>query len=429
MGPAVGMGRAASGAALGAVLLTAAAMAHAQGQDPAQGEKDTAVSATLRLDYFSSSPDLDRGNDVLGAHVELKLSHRLSSSHRLELEARLSREQSNRDGRNRVQLLNGYWLARNGPLDLRVGQQKIRWGKADGINPTDFFTPIDYTVLLPLEADRYLSVPAVRADVQVNDANTVSFVVEPDFTPSRLPWPRLSRVLVAAERPSGWDRPQLGMRLMHTAEALDWSVSAFRGFSTLPVLTFAGLTPTRAPRYLRYYPASEGLGADVARTYGQWGFRAELAYSRYDIPRGRQGVASNYFLVAGFDRAIADWNLNVQALVRYTPRFLRTNTAVTEDQLFSAAQNAIVYNQQYRIAQGMTVRIGTNRLHDTLQGELRVVYMFEPANYLLRPLVTYALSDSSKLIVGGEYYSGPPLSYFGALEANRTVFVEFQQSF
>jgi hypothetical protein len=387
------------------------------------------LSGSLRLDYFSSSRDLDERDDVWGATAELKLQQSLADAQQLELEARLSREDFTRDGRNRVQWISAYWFARGERVDWRIGQQKVRWGKADGINPTDFFTPIDYAVLLPLEADRYLSVPAVRADVQIDDASSLSLVAEPDFTPSVLPWPRPSPVVLVDDEPSGRHPPQAGARWLHTGENLDWSISVFNGFSTLPVLSFLDVAPDGRPRYRRHYPAIDGIGMDVARNFGQWGFRAELAYTNVDDGSVAQTVASNYFLVAGVDRGFGDWSLNVQGLWRHTPDFEQTLAAANAAEQFAATQNAIVYNQQARTMRGMSARIAANWLHETLQTELLTIGFFDPDNYLLRPLVTYAWSDTRKLRIGGEYYSGPEASFFGPLRRNRTGFIEFQQFF
>ena len=396
---------------------------------PALSDDATVISGSLRLDYFSSSRELDDVRNVLGASTEIKLLHSFSDNERVNLEARLSREDLTRESRDHSRLINAYWHARSERTDLRIGQQKVRWGKADGVNPTDFFTPIDYTVLLPLESDRYLSVPAVRFDVQIGEATSLSLVTEPDFTPSRLPRPKTAPVPVIEERPSGLRQPQTGARLSHTGENLDWSLSAFHGFSTLPVLSFIGTAADGAPQYLRYYPASDGLGADIARNFDKWGFRAELAYTRLHAENGRQPVASNYFLASGVDRSIDDWNFNVQLLLRYTPDYRATNAAADPQQQFAATQNAIVYNQQKRLTTGMTARVTANWLHEKLQTEVLAIRYFDPTNYFIRPLITYALSDKRKILLGGEYYGGDDLSFFGSLKRNRTVFVEFQQFF
>jgi hypothetical protein len=393
-----------------------------------QDGSSTSVSASLRLDYFSSSRELDDVSNVLGASLDVDLTHRFGDNQRLEVEGRLSREDLLRDDRQYFRLINGFWLARWERVDLRIGQQKIRWGKADGINPTDFFTPIDYTVLLPLEEDRYLSVPAVRTDVQVGKTSTVSLVVSPNFTPTRLPWPSYAPVTVVEDEPSGWRRPQVGLRLLQVLENLDWSLSAFRGFSTVPVLSFVDIGPQGEPRYQRYYPQSTGFGMDVAHNLGHWGFRAELAYSELRGD-GRQPVASNYFLVTGVDRSIDNWNINVQALLRHTPHYESTNAFANPLQELAATENAIVYNQQQRVVPGLTMRVGTSWLHETLQAEFLTIAYFRPANFVARPLLTYALSDVRKIRAGAEYYSGPDRSYFGLLKRNRTAFVEFQQYF
>ena len=409
-----------------ALLCFAALSCDARAQDADEGR--TSVSGSLRLDYFSSSRELDDVSDVLGASIDVELKHRISDQQSLEAEARFSSEDLRRDGRDDFRLISAFWQARSERVDLRVGQQKIRWGKADGINPTDFFTPIDFTVLMPLEEDRYLSIPAVRADVQLGDASTLSLVVSPDFTPTQLPWPKHASVAVVDDEPSGWRRPQYGVRYLQTLAKVDWSVSAFRGFSTVPVLSFVDVSPQGLPRYQRYYPQSTGFGMDVARNLGRWGFRAELAYTKLQNDE-RQSVASNYFLVAGVDRSIGTWNINVQGLLRYTPQYQSTHAFANPLQQVAAVQNAIVYNQQERVMPGMTLRIGASWLHETLQAELLTVAYFEPTNYTVRPLLTYALSDDRKIRVGAEYYSGPQASYFGLLERNRTAFVEFQQFF
>jgi len=402
----------------------AAASAQAQDAD------DTTFSGSARLSYFSSSRDLDDISNIAVASAEVELRHALSKSQRFELETRVIAEDLTRDGHTRALWTSAYWSFSSPHVDIRIGQQKIRWGKADGINPTDFFTPVDYTILLPLEEDHYLSVPAVRADVHVSDTDSLSAVFEPDFTPSVVPWPKPSPVTVTDDEPSGREHPQLGLRWLHTGEQLDWSVSAFHGFALLPLLSVAGVAADGSSAYVRHYAAVDGIGADVARNFGKLGFRAELAYTR---PRedgdgqGRQTIQSSYSLVAGVDRSFDEWNINVQALLRHTPDYEKTISFSSPEEQWAAIQNAIIHGQQERTMYGMTARVSADWLHDTLQTELLVVTNFSPDNSLIRPLVTYALSDQIKIRLGAEYYSGPDLSYFGSLERNRTVFLEFQQ--
>ena len=48
---------------------------------------------------------------------------------------------------------------------------------------------------------------------------------------------------------------------------------------------------------------------------------------------------------------------------------------------------------------------------------------------MVRPLVTWSVTDRTRLTVGGELYAGPPDSFFGQLEQNRTVVAEYRYFF
>ncbi|QSX77643.1 DUF1302 family protein [Agrilutibacter solisilvae] len=383
------------------------------------------LSGSLRLSYFSSSRDLDdvRGVQALTGEIEWKQD--IGPAHRLEVKGRSTLFGHGSLARTRTHWSSALWHARFEHADLRLGQQKIRWGKADGINPTDFFTPVDYTTVLPLEDDRYLSVPAARLDLHLSDVDSLSMVVGDGFTPSRIPWPRPSPVTVRDDEP---DAGQLGARWTHTGERQDWSLSAFRGHSTLPLLHAQepGSPGETDPDFVRHYARVQGFGVDLARSVGAFGFRAELAYV---VPRGynaRQSIRSNWHLVAGVDRSFPAWNFNVQAVVRHTPDFEPIDGNLPDAVRFAALQNGLIHGQQARWVHGMTARVAADWRNDTLQTELLAVAQFSPDNYLLRPLVTYAWSDRVKLRAGAEYYRGPADTYFGALERNRTAFVEWQ---
>ncbi len=393
--------------------------------DAAQAEEGNGpqIGGSLRLSYFSSSRDLNQlgGIPVLTGEIEIEQS--IADDQRIEFKIRATEEGLFRDSDTQVKVDNAYWSLRTEHVALRFGLQRVRWGMADGINPTDFFTPSDHTALLPLEDDRYLSVPALRADVHVRDNDSISLIAEPGFTATRLPWPKPSPVMVRDDEPSGW---QLGARWLHTGERIDWSASIFQGYSTLPLLHFDEFASTTTPIFVRHYTAIRAIGADVARNFGQYGFRAELAYTRPYASEGRQSVMAGYFLVAGFDRKFHRWNFNVQTTVRYTPGLGTAAADTSPPRQWAAMQNSIVSGQQKRLAYGMTARMVAGWFNDTLQTEFLAVANFSPGNYLLRPLLTYSLSDSAKLRLGAEHYAGVDESYFGALKRNSTAFFEMQ---
>jgi hypothetical protein len=390
------------------------------------------MSALLRTSYFSSSRTVDDRVGFVGVTGQFKLNFDLDDDQRFDFHARYGEYGIGRGHDNGQagtgQLLEALWFRRAGRVDLRLGEQRISWGRADGINPTDFFTPYDYTTYLPLEEDQRLPVPAARIDIETSEGRVLSLVGEPGFSPSKFPEPSNNPVQIRTDTGAeSWRHGQGGMRYSSSGENFDWSLSAFRGYDKSPVLSLQGAN-ANGPVFVQYYQQIWGLGADVAHNFGQFGTRAELAYVRPDAQPGRLGVSPYLFLVSGIDRSIDDWNFNVQAVIRHTFEFRDPNSVSDPASRIAAIQNAIIFGQDLSTEYGMTARIGATWLHQTLQGELLGFINIEPHSLFLRPLVTYAIDDRSKILFGGEYYGGGADTFFGEVKKNRTVFVEYRRS-
>jgi hypothetical protein len=385
------------------------------------------ASTWMRLDGFSSTRMLDDTVGTGSISFGIKDSYDLGSSDRLKLDGGVLVEP--RGDHGDVRVAEALWQHSGSWLDWRIGQQRINWGKADGINPTDFFTPRDFTVLQPMEADQRLSVPVVRVDAALAEGMTLSLVGQPVFIESRVPAP--PGIAVTTRAPDGF-APQAGLRLSATGDEIDWSICAFHGYLKVPLLDAeiaAGM-----PAFFFHYPKLDAAGADIAHNFGKWGFRAEAAWLEPSSEDGRSSIRHHGFLVTGVDRGGEDWNVNVQAVARYTPGAggdPPPDPADPAAQLAAtvANQNEVNYGQLHRVQFGFTSRLARSWLQQTLQAELLVVGYFQPATLFIRPLVAYALNDAERITLGGEYYLGPDASFFGQFKRNRTAFVEYQHFF
>lgn len=381
------------------------------------------VNTWMRLDGFTSTRALDNDTGDGSILLGLKNSYSLGASDALKVEGGVL--VGMRGNHGEVRLPEAVWQHRWSWLDLRVGQQRITWGKADGINPTDFFTPHDYTVLLPMEADQRLSVPAVRADAALSESLTLSLVTQPIFIDSKLP--SLPGMSIGTRNPGDF-APQVGVRLASAGDSLDWSVSAFHGYLKQPLLDGTFMTGATEPTLFWQYPRLDAVGADIAHNFGKFGFRAEVAWLEPSSEDGRSRIHRHGFLVTGVDRGGENWNVNAQAIARFTPRVADIRTT---DPLAAMVdtENAINYGQLHRTQFGLTSRLAHSWMDQALQTEVLVVGYFQPSTFLIRPLVGYALNDTQRLTIGGEYYTGSNASYFGQFKNNRTGFVEYQQFF
>ena len=136
-----------------------------------------------------------------------------------------------------------------GPLNIELGKQSVRWGKADILNPTDRFAPRDF---LSVFHPDYLSITGSRL-IYGGQSNTIDLVFVPFFTPSRAPlfnqrWVNLPQTLplndLGARYPGG---TQFGGRFNHIGKVAEWSISYFDGYNNLPLIDYA-LTPSLPPR-------------------------------------------------------------------------------------------------------------------------------------------------------------------------------------
>ncbi len=197
-------------------------------------------------------------------------------------------------------------LINKGGWTLEAGRQFIRWGKADILNPTDRFAPKDY---LNVVSTDFLGIVAARATYEhAND--TVDFVWQPWFTPSRTPLIN-QRWTVLPEIPAGLrladlgarypGRSQFGARWNHVASGFEYSLSCFDGFNHLPQFD-AALAPPFI-EFKRYYPRLRLYGADAAIPNRYFTLKTEAAY--YTAP---QHNSDEYLLyVVQLERTWREW--------------------------------------------------------------------------------------------------------------------------
>jgi hypothetical protein len=222
-----------------------------------------------------------------------------------------------------------------------------------------------------------------------------------------------------------------GIRLNRVAEGLDWSVSYYNGFSLIPAVRFldvGAMSPALELRYNRI----RSFGADIARNYGRFGFRGEMAYIDTADDTGADPTVKNpsLYWVAGVDRTFFEnLNLNLQFFQRRVRHFRDPESFIDPWQRLTAIQNAAIDVHSRQVNNGITFRINNKWFHETLEAEILSVVNFTHSNSYFRPLVTYALNDHWKVTVGGELFTGDPDTQYGSIKSNRGAFLELRCGF
>ena len=306
-------------------------------------------------------------------------------------------------------------------VDLRVGYQRIAWGKADGINPSDLFNPIDYT--RPFAEDNRIRVPAVRMKYY-HEQWMVDAVWVPFFTASIFPQEGDRWAVQAAEissLPPGynlnqvdfkptwepedrWSNSEIGIRVSHWSGSIDTSVSYFHGWKKepFPFMTFEEESPGLLNLMFepRYY-LIDVLGIDFAKDFEEYVFRGEAAYmiTRDEV----NGPSPCFYYVLGLDTFPSDQSyINLQ--------IMGEKAREGHDQL------GMTLSYQYDVS-------------DFSQIELNGIYNFTGKDFVFNPKYTKEVSDSLTFSIGANLFFGPSGTAFGDLADKDFVFLEINKTF
>ncbi len=367
-----------------------------------------------------------------------------------------------------LQLREAYMNLFLGPVDLRVGHQIIVWGRADGVNPTDNLTPRDMNVRSANVDDRRLANMAVRLQFHITPEDVegrarIELVWVPFYAASQFPNFSLGGPLAFGEP----DIPDFNLtkgigalKLDLETPAFEGSFSALIGHATFPGLALQGVTMPPDPFGITVgFSAYRHvvIGADFSASISDWfGLRGEAAFrfpfdytERPDIP------LPDFQLVLGVDRELfGGFVVAAHYIGRYVVNwyeiedtgFLASGEAPSPEQLQMMKQAGIdplglveqeiqrrariIHQQTVADSHSAAVRISWLTLQDTLTLELYAMVNFSTEEILVRPAVTYAISDAFSVVAGAEIYAGPDDTLFGmADEVLSAGFAELKLSF
>lgn len=188
------------------------------------------------------------------------------------------------------------FLSKN--LDITIGRQRIAWGTADVINPTDNLNPYDMEDIL--DFGRHRGSDAINLQYYFSNDYSLQFVYIPVFQPANLPVGIFAGSLNSSlEMPPGMvleeysdtvsmpkynlgESATTGLRFKGFAGGLDFSLSYVWGRDGLPYNTENTLIPVNAQGGVNVeaqlsYERNHIIGADLATSIAGIGFWAEAA--------------------------------------------------------------------------------------------------------------------------------------------------------
>jgi hypothetical protein len=247
-------------------------------------------------------------------------------------------------------------------IDWRIGKQIINWGSSYKLQPTNYFTPCDYTALKPLDEKK--GIKAVNGRYYTANGLEITGVVIPNFEGNKL---SIEQTKLVKQVEDDIENIQGGVKITKRAfRGFDLSASMYHGFDK---------------RYLRdnkgeyIYPEVNKLGLDIIgdiQTIGVW---TELAYGSYDDKEFDSCLEGTI----GFDYKFTN-DLYLVGQAYYRGKRLENET---ELRMINFHLDKPVF-----------------KFH---QIESNFKYEFETDTFIFEPQFNYSLTNSTELQVGGTY--------------------------
>ena len=345
-------------------------------------------------------------------------------------------------------LREGYASYSNEAIDLRVGQQIIPWGKSDGVNPTDYFTAKNYTVLNPDDEVRRIGAPGGNLSFTPNNgASPIS--IQAVF---QAYYPQTSLLIPDRAIPAGLEfikypgapnafdpnAMEYGIKISYLGNAFDCSLSYYQGVSHFSEYVFI----QSENRVVPINPKQSAVGGDASFTAGDYIFRLESALL---MPENGQdtdplfGIVEpwHWDTVIGIERPfLQDFRIQLQFLLRQhlyyqdPSEISAGNVVLTQINQAVAQGNALILNFQQQTNEGATLRLSYSNDQSPLTADVFLIgYFANGQDFLLRPQMGYKPIDNLKFTLGIDLYGGEASRPLGALHDQSAWFFEGKYTF
>jgi hypothetical protein len=320
--------------------------------------------------------------------------------------------------------------------DLYIGNQIIEWGRADGFNPTDNLTPVNYFFLSSDPEDQKMAGFLGRLKFRISPSAGLEAIVVPVFRPSVYRYDLFGMGNgITFDDPvyprKTFNNGSYAVRLNVETGAADFSVSWFRGFDPFHGFGIRSVSLTTGDPLITYAPMSyrkNTFGFDYAIPLGNWMIRGEGCYNGVRKAGSKEFIPfSNVQLVTGVERNIAGFRTIIQYVGQLVPGFRELEVPALPDPTDPAAMmrygndlvwfrtasfNRRIFRQKEKSDHGMTFTVSRTFAYEAWKADLAAFYGFTSDEYYLRLCFGWNVSDALTVKAGAFVMDGPDRSVF-----------------
>lgn len=440
----------------GGSLFESATASFAADDDGGGGSATYALNGHIRGDVFIGKVPDRQQSEIKAGYGELALKLRATGGAYGDAYADFRFRYGAQDASRQlfIDAREAYVNAYLGPLDLRLGQQIIVWGRADGFNPTNNLNAVDWRIRSPNEDDKRIGNLAARAFLNFRPLR-LEMVWQPFYQAIEFPPIDLPPLVGFGDEvfpPHKLVHSTGAARLHLELPAIELSASYLYGYAPMPGLTFRGVMPdSEAPvRISRVAYRHQVIGFDFSTALGDFmAVRGEAAYRRPETYQTRHYVPNpDLQYILGLEKAFGSVSVIAQYMGRYVFDWAREPGAalggLDPSQLQNISEEVISLNVNRELArrnQGLfqqlaqvqhlvSGRIEWLTAHDTLSLSAFGMLNLTTEEWLVFPRILYKISDGLSTTLGAEIYSGPEGTLLDLVENSLTAgYVELKYSF
>ena len=333
-----------------------------------------------------------------------------------------------------IDMHEAYITLSPGKFDIKIGQQVVVWGRADGFNPTNNLTPHDFRVFSPDEDDKRLSNFLVHSAYNFKHGR-ISFDWIPVYCPSELPLNNASLPTGISWATDNFPDPSLSdgniaLKFSLEKAAFDGSISWFRGYHKMPGLNL--LHQNSTAQVFRHAHQTEVFGFDFSTSLAKYGLRGEFAFSVPKEDDQKKIATPNKQLeyTIGLDREWGNFNLIGQYIGKHVFDFTDLDNQGNLEIQKLLVWNRLIFAQTHKTTHSVSLRPACSLRYQTIDCEILTLYNCTTEELYLKPKITFSLRDNIKLAAGAQIYEGENNTLFDLLGKNLNAgFVECKLSF
>ena len=280
---------------------------------------------------------------------------------------------------------------------VRIGRQKVAWGKADGIDITNVICPNDMSSFAAMTSENSkLPIDTVRLSFSGNQFTADAYWI-PFFTPAALPAEKVAGVPIEKPELAIWNG-EYGLKLSGYFPLLDLSLYGFYGWDDIPFVDYKiDMTNPTVVIPSAKYKHMAMIGFDTAIPIGPTVLRSEIAFfPKRNFQKDAQTIVMEN--MTGSAKTTKELNqLNALAGLDWMPSGWTLTAQYFCDYVFG---NLDKLERKDAYTHGATLSISKSLLNETMDLSLAGVVNFNAFDSLINPSLSYNLSDQINLETG-----------------------------